>query len=397
MLNIRKKISFPLLLLLLATTAMREYLQWVLFLFLFLWYILANLKHFAILKMPGGRYLFFLILQCFLFGAFFYTPNVRGYWSFIRDVIIITNMALCWFVANIFINRLRLDTLTVYRTILLFAFIMSVRSIVLRFASSSSNFSAFVENGAINGFTVSISLYLILFKPPIVKRFYFGKIEDRIIEMFIILAFLFSFSRTTLLILGCLILFGKYDSISAYAKTILVIAIGIFVLSYFTPEVLDTFLNKIVRSIIEVSSSNTWDDYNVVMNWRGYEVHMAKLAFEKYSLLEKLFGRGFGATVDVGQYAYLVTSEDSLPFLHNGYYTTLIKGGIIGVLLTAGYYFSAMGYYVKLSIPKYEKRLAIGIIAAMAVSMTVIHGFFWGGAQLLVFYILGIVEKGEQL
>lgn len=389
----KKEVSVPLLLLLLVSAVINEYLQWILFLALLLWYTISNLRHFSVRKMPGGFFLFCLIFQCFIVGALIYKPGVRGYWPFLRDIIITTNMALCWFVASIAIDTLKADCAQVYRTVILFSFLASLQGILLRFANSTADFSAFVESGGISGFIVSISLYLMMFKPASIENFYFGKWKDRGIELTIALAFLFSFSRTTLLIFGCLILFGKFDSMSAWAKIVLMLAIGIMALSYFTPDVLDAFLDKIMRSVTEISDSNIWDDYNVVMNWRGYEVHRAELTYEKYTTLEKIFGKGFGATVDVAQYAYLVTSESSLPFLHNGYYTTLIKGGVVGIVLTIGYYCFAIYHYVKLSIPKYEKRLAIGIIMAMVVSMAVIHGFFWGGTQFIVFLVLVIAEK----
>ena len=51
---------------------------------------------------------------------------------------------------------------------------------------------------------------------------------------------------------------------------------------------------------------------------------------------------------------------------------------------------------MKLNILRYEKRLCIGMVASMAVSMAVIHGFFWGGAQFVVFCILGMAEKEEK-
>ena len=395
-----KKLSTPLLLLLLASAVMNEYLQWILFLVLLLWYTISNLRHFSVRKMPGGFFLFCLIFQCLFVGSLIYRPGARGYWPFLRDIIITTNMALCWYVASIAIDTLKADSAQVYRTVILFSFIISLRGILLRFANSTADFSAFVESGSISGFIVAISLYLMMFRPTSIENFYFGKWKDRGIELTIALAFLFSFSRTTLLIFGCLILFGKFDSMSAWAKIVLMLAIGIMALSYFTPDVLDTFLDKIMRSVTEISDSNIWDDYNVVMNWRGYEVHRAELAYEKYTTLGKIFGKGFGATVDVAQYAHLVTSESSLPFLHNGYYTTLIKGGIVGIVLTVGYYFSAICYYIKIFAIKYEKRLAIGIIVAMAVSMAVIHGFFWGGAQIVVFVVLANIsnnhtEKGK--
>lgn len=390
-----KKFSTPLLLLLLASAVMNEYLQWILFLVLLLWYTISNLRHFFVRKMPGGFFLFCLIFQCFFVGALIYRPGARGYWPFLRDIIITTNMALCWYVASIAVDTLKTDGAAVYRTIILFSFIMSLYSIGIRFVNGTTDYSTFVESGGISGFIVSISLYLMLFKPSSIENYYFGRLVDLIIELAIVLAFVFSFSRTTLIIFLCLILCGEFDSMSAWGKIVLMLALGSIALSYFTPEILDTFLKKVMRSVTEISASNRWDDYNVVMNWRGYEVHRAELAYEKYTVLEKIFGKGFGATVDVGQFAYLVTSESALPFLHNGYYTTLIKGGVVGIVLTIGYYCFAIYHYVKLSIPKYEKRLAIGIIIAMVVSMAVIHGFFWGGAQFVVFVVLASILKNH--
>ena len=114
---------------------------------------------------------------------------------------------------------------------------------------------------------------------------------------------------------------------------------AMMVMWHIFPDVADTFVYKINRSFTEVaSSSENWNDSTVVSNWRGYEVHCAKQEFSKYTSMEKLFGKGFGATVDAHGYARLVTSENSLPYLHNGYYTTLIKMGIVGGALNIMYW-----------------------------------------------------------
>ena len=192
-----KKFSTPLLLLLLASAVMNEYLQWILFLVLLLWYTISNLRHFFVRKMPGGFFLFCLIFQCFFVGALIYRPGARGYWPFLRDIIITTNMALCWYVASIAVDTLKTDGAEVYRTIILFSFIMSLYSIGIRFVNGTTDYSTFVESGGISGFIVSISLYLMLFKPSSIENHYFGRLVDLIIELAIVLAFVFSFSRTT--------------------------------------------------------------------------------------------------------------------------------------------------------------------------------------------------------
>ena len=181
---------------------------------------------------------------------------------------------------------------------------------------------------------------------------------------------------------------------SAIIKCILLGIVGLIAVSYLLPNVWTSFIDKIMNSVTEISASNSWSDYNI--NWRGFEVYSAKKVFSQYSIFAQVFGKGFGSTVDVGGYAYLVTSEAALPYLHNGYYTTLIKGGICGMVLTIGYYLTMIHRYIKLNILRYEKRLCIGMVASMAVSMAVIHGFFWGGAQFVVFCILGMAEKEEK-
>lgn len=208
--------------------------------------------------------------------------------------------------------------------------------------------------------------------------------------------FALSFSRTTVIIFLCLVITSQYDRISAIIKCILLGIVGLIAVSYLLPNVWTSFIDKIMNSVTEISASNSWSDYNIVNNWRGFEVYSAKKVFSQYSIFAQVFGKGFGSTVDVGGYAYLVTSEATLPYLHNGYYTTLIKGGILGIVLTIGY-FGANILYVKEHVSfKYEKRLAIGLIISMILTMSVIHGIFWGGPQLTAFVLLVQMEKELQ-
>lgn len=395
-----QKKGYWLLIALFLVSALPKYVVWAGLMGAVVFYILFNLRHYSPSKMPGGACYWGLFITLIVVGAFCFHPLERGYWPYLRDIIDFTSLFLYWFAASRIIKVYKYDTKTVYRIIVLYSAILSAGGLLERisgYRGASEDFSAFVSSGSVSQFTLAVGLYLVFFKPPLVGKYYFGRFLDLLVDIVLLGSFALSFSRTTILILLCLVVTGRYDRMSSIIKCALLGVAALICVSYFLPNIWTTFWDKILNSVTEISASNQWSDYNIVNNWRGYEVYSAQKCFSKYSAFSKIFGAGFGATVDVGNYAYLVTSEDTLPYLHNGYYTTLIKGGISGIILTIGYYLTMGCYYLKLNISTYEKRLCIGIVAAMAVSMAVIHGFFWGGAQLLVFYILGIVEKGEQL
>lgn len=389
--------GYGLLLTLLLISALPSYIAWVCLAGAFILYVLCNLRCFSLPKMPGGICYWALFLILVAVGAVYFNPAERGYWPYLRDIIDFTSLFLYWFAASEIIRTNQYDTKTVYRIIVLYSVILSVGGLLQRvsgYQGASEDFSSFVASGGVSQFTLAIGLYLSLFKPPVIEKYYFSRFFDLLADIVLLGTFALSFSRTTVMIFLCLIIMGQYDRMSAMIKCILLGIVGLIAVSYLLPNVWTSFMDKIMNSVTEISASNTWSNYNIVNNWRGFEVYSAKKAFSQYSIFAQVFGKGFGATVDVGHYAYLVTSETALPYLHNGYYTTLIKGGILGIVLTIGY-FGANILYVRERVSfKYEKRLAIGLIISMILTMSVIHGIFWGGPQLTAFVLLVQMEKG---
>ena len=385
-----------LLALLLISALPRSYIAWACLAGVFGFYTLKNLRHFSLPKMPGGICYWVLFLILVAVGAGYFNPAERGYWPYLRDIIDFTSLFLYWFAASEIIRTNQYDTKTVYKIIVLYSVILSAGGLLQRvsgYQGTSEDFSSFVASGGVSQFTLAIGLYLSLFKPSVIEKYYFSRFLDLLADIVLLGTFALSFSRTTVIIFLCLVITGQYNRMSAIIKCILLGIVGLIAVSYLLPNVWTSFIDKIMNSVTEISASNSWSDYNIVNNWRGFEVYSAKKVFSQYSIFAQVFGKGFGSTVDVGGYAYLVTSEAALPYLHNGYYTTLIKGGICGMVLTIGYYLAMIHHYMKLNILRYEKRLCIGMVASMAVSMAVIHGFFWGGAQFVVFCILGMAEK----
>ena len=391
--------GYGLLLTLLLISALPSYIAWACLAGVFGFYTLKNLRHFSLPKMPGGICYWVLFLILVAVGAGYFNPAERGYWPYLRDIIDFTSLFLYWFAASEIIRTNQYDMKTVYKIIVLYSVILSAGGLLQRvsgYQGASEDFSSFVASGGVSQFTLAIGLYLSLFKPSVIEKYYFSRFLDLLADIVLLGTFALSFSRTTVIIFLCLVITSQYDRMSAIIKCILLGIVGLIAVSYLLPNVWTSFIDKIMNSVTEISASNSWSDYNIVNNWRGFEVYSAKKVFSQYSIFAQVFGKGFGSTVDVGGYAYLVTSEAALPYLHNGYYTTLIKGGICGMVLTIGYYLTMIHRYMKINILRYEKRLCIGMVASMAVSMAVIHGFFWGGAQFVVFCILGMAEKEEK-
>ena len=95
-----------------------------------------------------------------------------------------------------------------------------------------------------------------------------------------------------------------------------------------------SLINKFARSATEVAIVDYEDMRDINTNWRGFESHRAYLTYLDGGLLEKVFGQGFGAMVDLGFYMPLGESEFRyIPVLHNGYMYVLVKYGLLGVLV----------------------------------------------------------------
>lgn len=335
------------------------------------------------------------LLLLFLLGTFVGLFNVVGgstkTWPYIRDIIHISSILLTCYFFNNTITKYSFNINIVYTTVFFFCGTYSMIVTLLaipNYLLAGSDFYEFTFAGArISESILAIGLYLTFFRPKAINKFYVGPYIDRVLGIASIIAAMLAFSRTMILLFMCLCSIGLVKHMKQIAKILVVVFLGIFIITKVFPGMIESYFEKILHSFQEISSAQSvWDNASIVQNWRGYEVYCAIEEYDKYTFLEQLFGKGFGATVDVGEYAYLVTSEDTLPYLHNGYYTTLIKNGILGIILVVLYWFSLLYGIKKLSVSKNEKNLAFGIVIGLALSMFFIHGVFWGGNEE-VFYL----------
>lgn len=196
-------------------------------------------------------------------------------------------------------------------------------------------------------------------------------------------SFALSFSRTGI---GCLLLLifagaGYFDNFKKVLIFVGLTAILVILIAPLLPN-LDsqiTFLGKLKNSFNEISLTTDADASEMLTNWRGFEAYRAYVAFVNSSIPQQLFGRGWGATVDLG---FGVQMSENLyyrylPTLHNGYMQILTKYGLFGVFLYLLFLWrltiGSRKYFNKNNNPSYA-RLITGLGLVLVYTSLVIAG-----------------------
>lgn len=160
-----------------------------------------------------------------------------------------------------------------------------------------------------------------------------------------------------------------------------------------------SFAGKVLNSLEELKVVELTSMADINQFWRGFESYRALQTYVSGSAIERLIGRGFGATVDLGFVMTLADQEfESIPVLHNGYFYLLVKTGIIGLaayLFFLGQSFRS-GYYAARQLNQVKRFAGILLAAAtliVAETTLVITGLFSKGALLQTALLLGVLLK----
>ena len=360
-----------------------RYLIWVLYFAVLVFRLLMHRRGLKILRLPGGgAYVSFVTLGM-LEGAIALVNKGTQTWPYCRDIIMVTQILIYWWMSVELAYSCQYDMTRFIRLLFLFfggwcwyCILANLRG----YLSSTSILD--LDSEKANQWVLSLGVYLSIFKPPSVGKYYFSKGADRALSAGIMLAFLLAFSRTAMIMLACLLLFSETRHYGKMLKLVCMLMVAVGIAYELMPDLFFDFIRKILHSFWEINASRTsWTPADVVQNWRGFEVHEAQRYFSHASVWQKLFGEGFGKSLDVGGYAFLVTTEDSLPYLHNGYYTALMKLGAAGVIL---YFAFLAGFWAALGRggEPYGKCLGRGVAACMFVSSIFVNGMYFGGASM---------------
>ena len=204
---------------------------------------------------------------------------------------------------------------------------------------------------------------------------------------------LIHFSRITILNACVFLLYlrTKKDPVKILRYIFLVVGGAIAVYTAF-PAIFQNYIDRISNSFTEISyDQEPWDHVTIVTNWRGYEVYCEIQKFRNVGMIEKMFGGGFGAQLDVGGKAYLVTTEPTLPFLHNGYFSILMIWGVVGCI---AYIFMLMVLYLRGgAFTGKERGFWKSLVIVMAVDTIFVHGLFFSTSVASLFFYLGILDR----
>lgn len=157
---------------------------------------------------------------------------------------------------------------------------------------------------------------------------------------FVLLAILMvglSGSRTGVLtlIVSTMAAYGAYNKITKMAIASLSTVIFAFIVWPLLPQydaanitVLGKFQNALSEMAFEVGDSKL----DMYVNWRGFEAYRAYLTWLNAPAFERIFGLGIGAPINLGQVVMYGDGEvDHLAFIHNAYFTILVKTGVVGL------------------------------------------------------------------
>ena len=387
----KNNVSVLILILLLLTVYLPTYFSWGLSIGVIFICIIKNKGKLVISKIPGKIFYILLISTGCLVGILNMSVNGATMWMLIRDFIYTTTFFVYWSMSAQIGYKMKYNKDVMYNTILLFCVIYSLIFIIQRMltifteGTSLISFYDFASSAKIEEYVLAIGVFLAFFKD---REYFFNKKVEWVIKGILIVAFVGAVSRTAILVFACLLIVNlgkKWKKIFGFAL------IGVIFIAFFYsifPEVFQQFIYKIMRSLTEVSASSSWTSTEIVQNWRGYENYTAKRMFDNFNILEYFVGRGFGYLLSVGSYASLVTGEGGLATLHNGYYTMLIKEGMVGIGLNLCFYVSLFIKSISYKHDQYSRNILVGIVISIIISTLFINGIIWSGARLIIAFLL---------
>lgn len=223
----------------------------------------------------------------------------------------------------------------------------------VNFINASANVLAFTDFDAMKTafsvciYEVNVALAILIYVKFICKKHIFSKYSDWILMLLMMGQIILCLSRAAIIQLGveivCIIIFAiiidknnRQNIKSVLYLATSVIAICIVVVSAMPNDVTDQLLEKFSKTADEINSEQIFDDQDeAIENWRAYEIQEAVFQWKENNIFNQLFGDGMGKGVDVNYVPYTwarynMIENDEIPLLHNGYYTSLNKGGVLG-------------------------------------------------------------------
>lgn len=384
-----KNVNLLILAVLLAGTYLTQ-IQDLLFLMVVLLALLINNKLKISFNMPGERIYLIMLFWGLAIGLANLLGGKYTIYEIFKHTYYYLVLFLYWHIGEQLIRSRKVQRITFLKTVLAAATIISLVDIITCVGdiakSSSSDINSFRNLVGAGNIISVIGVYLCLVYK---KEIGLSKGKTNLILMICVISSVIHFSRMMLLYTGIFVLISGVRLINLrWLKYAVVGILCIGAVWCIFPDLTQLYINKLLSSFTEINfKTNIWNDITIVNNWRGYEVSCAIDQFKQSPLINQLVGSGFGTTLDVKGYAYLVTNEKRLSFLHNGYFTQLLIWGILGIVC---FFVWIILILKRTSVMKFQKdkRFAKSIVLIVLVANYFVMGpFFSETVASLFFYI----------
>lgn len=366
-------------------------------------YLVIKLKgKFVFPSIPGLKLYVSVIAYSTFVGFHLYTTR-----NVIRDLYYILPTVLWIFIGAS--ESLENPEKNIIKTIFLYGTFIMLKNYVIFISKGALDFnnlrSVFGLNVYDLGFILPISAICIFLHQEV----YVGKKIDRMIVALMTINVVLSLGRIAIIqpmIIFTVLLFMEgrdaknQTQIKKVVKLFFSITAALVVAFYIMPNSIKSpLMDKVMNSLDEVDSSQKITSVGSAMNnWRAYEIQSAKEQWKGEWVLSQLFGEGMGKGVEIQYVPYTWTSVvdgNEIPLLHNGFYTMLSKGGIIGL---TGLLWLFMGNIKKgLCMSKHRTdKLYFNILVAVSIAAVantyVVRGPIQQGVFLIWALLIGWIN-----
>ncbi len=306
--------------------------------------LIGFMKKIILPQIMGVRFYLFMILYSSVIGLILYNER-----NVARDLYYVVP-AVALIILGYYLRVSQGERFSIFKTSVLCGTLVSLKSFIncIKNPSILASFEDMRGNfdiGVYHTLCAFIILFAVLFTDTKEKLF-----KKWINCLFFLLMFgqlLLSLSRSAWIgaLVGCVVslLLDIYvhGNIIKFVKKFtvmfcVIIIGGILFLNIAPDSITDEFADKFGKTTEELNSKQEFTSTGETMNnWRGYENQCAKKQWQQSTVWEEVFGSGMGKGIELEYVPYTwrdMVEDNEIPLLHNGYYTILIKGGVVGLM-----------------------------------------------------------------
>ena len=335
-------------------------LFFILSILVFLFFIKAKL---VIPKLKGFRFYVGITIITTIVGCFF-----NEFSSVIKDLFYILP-TIMWIVFGFALSR-KYGPRKVLNSLYLVCFFASLFCFFELLHSSDFSFANFRVVFANGVYDVGFVIPLMAYEVFVENRIIFNKKFDRIIIFLSLITILLSFARIAILeviiewsifcFLGIVLKKNSKLLRNTFYSSFVVIVLMIMFFLFIPTTFKNEFVNKLSKTFLEIDTKNVINsEFDAMNNWRASEMQDATKLWQSGSLFQKFFGFGMGKKVvlkfvPINWIKYNLTDNGAINLLHNGFYTLLIKGGILYCFALLNLFISNILFALN-SIKKYPR------------------------------------------